>query len=473
MPRRLALLVLGCVSAACSQSTTPSAPPAPAPPPLVSGLDTATFDTSVRPQDDLFRFVNGGWLTSTEIPPDKAAYGGFFEAFDRSQEQLKVLVETAAAGGHAPGSDSQKIGDFYTAFMDEARAEQLGLSPLAPELKTIQALSTKADLAKYLARQAKLSIGGAPLGAGVDGDAKDPTRNTLYIGQGGIGLPDRDYYLKDDAKLKEYRAKYVTYITTVLTAAQVPDPAKAAADILAFETRLARAHWTNVESRDAVKTYNKVAVADLPKEFPGLDWSAWTGEMAIAAAPAVVIAQPSFVKALATIVAATPVERWKPYLTFHAVDRFAPYLHSALVNARFDFRNRTLQGVAELQPRWKRALNNLDATVGELLGKTYVEKHFTPAAKARMDTLIENLRAAYREGIDGLEWMGPETKKEAHAKLAAFRPKIGYPSKWRDYSKVEIKRDDLVGNMMRALEADSAFDLGKRRQADRSRGMGR
>ncbi len=461
MPRRLALLVLGCVSAACSQPSAPAATPAPAPPPLVSGLEAASFDRTVRPQDDLFRFVNGGWLARTEIPADKPAYGGFYEAFDCSQEQLKVLVEAAASGQHAAGSDNQKIGDFYTAFMDEARAEQLGLQPLRPELQAIQALSTKADLARYFAHQAKLSMGGTPLGAGVDGDAKDPTRNTLYIGQGGIGLPDRDYYLKDDPKLKEYRTKYVAYITTVLTAAQVPDPAKAAADILAFETRLARAQWTNVESRDAVKTYNKVALADLPTQFPGLDWAAWTAEMGIATAPAVVVAQPSFVKALAATVAATPVDQWKPYLTFHAVDRFAPYLHAALVTARFDFRSRTLQGVAELQPRWKRALNNLDATVGELLGKAYVEKHFTPAAKARMDTLIENLRTAYREGIDGLEWMGPETKKEAHAKLAAFRPKIGYPSKWRDYSKVEIRRDDLVGNMMRALEADSLFDLAK------------
>jgi len=458
MPRFAAALALVLVSAACSQ---PAAPPAAPRPPLVSGLDAATFDRTVRPQDDLFRFVNGGWLARTEIPADKPAYGGFYEAFDRSQEQLKVLVEAAAAGQHAAGSDNQKIGDFYTAFMDEARVEQLGLGPLEAELKAIQALSTRAELARYFARQAKLGIGGAPLGAGVDGDAKEPTRNTLYIGQGGIGLPDRDYYLKDDARLKEYRAKYVAYITTILDAARVPGPATAAADILAFETRLARAHWTNVESRDAVKTYNKVAVADLPAQFPGLDWAAWLGEMGIASAPAVVVAQPSFVKALAGTVASTPVERWKPYLTFHLVDRFAPYLHRALVEARFDFRNRTLQGVAELQPRWKRALNNLDQTVGELLGKAYVEKHFTPAAKARMDTLIENLRAAYKDGIDGLEWMGPETRKEAHAKLAAFRPKIGYPSKWRDYSKVEIRRDDLLGNMMRALEADSLFDLAK------------
>jgi putative endopeptidase len=461
MCRSRALLVLSLASAACSGPSAPAPAPAPPRPPLVSGLDAASFDRSVRPQDDLFRFVNGGWLQRTEIPADKPAYGGFYEAIDRTQEQLKSLVEATASGQHPAGSDAQKIGDFYTAFMDEARAEALGITPLAPEFAAIDALATKTDLARYFARQMKLGIGGAPLAPYVDGDAKDPAQNTLYLNQGGIGLPDRDYYLKADAKLREYRDKYLAYVTATLEAAQVANAAAAARDIVAFETRLARAHWTNVESRDAVKTYNKVALADLATQFPGMDWAAWIAELGIGGAPAVVVSQPSYVKAFAATVASQPVERWKPYLKFHALDRFAPYLSAALVESRFDFRGRTLQGVAELQPRWKRALTNLDQTVGELLGKIYVEKHFTPAAKARMDAMVENLRAAYREGIDGLTWMGPETRQEAHAKLAAFRPKVGYPSKWRDYSTVAIRRDDLVGNMTRALLAGAAFDLGK------------
>jgi putative endopeptidase len=461
MPRCPILIVFALVSAACSQPPEPAAPAAAPPPPLVSGFDVAAFDRSVRPQDDLFRFVNGGWLSRTEIPADKPAYGGFYEAFDRTQEQLKVLVEGVAAGQHAAGSDAQKIGDFYHAFMDEARAEQLGIAPLAPEFAAIDALATKSDLARYFARQMQLGIGGAPFSPFVDGDAKDPTTSTLYLNQGGIGLPDRDYYLKADPKLQEYRTKYAAYITAALEAAKVDGAAQAARDIVAFETRLARAHWTNVESRDAVKTYNRVAASDLPKQFPGLDWAAWLDALGLAGAPAVVVSQPSYAKAFAAAVASQPVDRWKPYLKFHAIDRFAPYLQASLVNTRFDFRGKTLQGVAELQPRWKRALGNLDQGLGELLGKLYVEKHFTPAAKARMDTLVENLRAAYREGIDGLDWMSPETKKEAHAKLAAFRPKIGYPSKWRDYSAVEIRRDDLVGNMTRALLAGAAHDLGK------------
>ena len=460
MPIALLVLALALLASACSQPATPAAP-APAPPPLTSGLDPATFDKAVRPQDDLFTHVNGAWLAKTEIPADKPSYGGFYEAHDRTQEQLRVLVEAAAKTPGASGSAQQKIGDFFTAFMDEKRADELGITPLAPEFAVIDRIATKQDLATYFARQLELGIGGAPIQGGVEGDAQDPTHNVFYTSQGGLGLPDRDYYLKDDPKLKEYRTKYVAYVAAMLTAAGMSDAAKAAAGVMAIETSLARAHWTNVENRDAVKTYNKVATADLPTRFPGLDWAAWSAELGVSSAPHIIVSQPSYFAAFAKSVATTPVDQWKPYLKFHAIDRFTPYLSASLVNTRFDFRGRTLQGIQELQPRWRRALTNLDSAVGELLGKLYVETHFTPAAKARMDTLVENLRRAYGQGIDGLEWMGPETKKEAHAKLAAFRPKIGYPAKWRDYSAVEIKKDDLVGNMMRALTADAAFQLGK------------
>ena len=460
----IARLVCPAAAAALLASTacSPSAPPdRPAPAPLTSGLDAGSFDRSVRPQDDLFRFVNGGWLARTEIPPDKASYGGFVEAFDRTQEQLKALVEAAAATPGAPGSPQQKIGDFYTAFMDEARADRLGISPLADEFARIDALTTRADLAAYFARQLKLGIGGAVIEGGVEGDAQEPTRSVLYVSQGGLGLPDRDYYLKDDAKLKEIRTKYAAYVAAMLQAAGVADAAAEAARVVALETTLARAHWTTVENRDAVKTYNRVALADLPAQFPGFDWAAWTTALGIQQAPHLIVSQPSYLAALAKAVAARPVDAWKPHLKFHAVDRFAPYLSTALVNARFDFRGKTLQGIEQIQPRWKRALGTMDIALGELLGQVYVERHFTPAAKARMDVLVEHLRTAYREGIDGLEWMGPETKKEAQAKLAAFRPKIGYPSKWRDYSAVDIRRDDLLGNILRALDADAAFQLGK------------
>ena len=460
MLRSIAACAVLSLTCACSQPTAPAAP-VEAPPPLTSGFDAATFDKTTRPQDDLYKYVNGGWLAKTEIPADKASYGGFVEANDRTQEQLRALVEAVAKTPAAAGTPQQKIGDFFTAFMDEGKADALGIAPLASELARIDAITTKASLATYFARQLKLGIGGTVIQGGVEGDAQEPTRSVLYVSQGGIGLPDRDYYLKADPKLKDIRAKYVDYVTAMLTAASVPDAKAAAAGVMALENSLASAHWTNVENRDAVKTYNRVAVKDLATRFPGMDWTAWTTELGVASAPHIIVSQPSFFAAFAKTVASRPVDQWKAHLKFHAIDRFAPYLSSTLVNTRFDFRGKTLQGIQTLQPRWRRALTNMDATLGELLGQVYVEKHFSPAAKVRMDLLVENLRTAFKQGIDGLEWMSPETKKEAQAKLAAFRPKIGYPTKWRDYSAVEIRKDDLTGNMLRAIEADAAFQLAK------------
>ena len=445
---------------ACSSPST-STPPATAPAPLTSGLDVASFDKTVRPQDDLFRHVNGGWLARTEIPADKASVGGFTDAYDRTQEQLKAIVDQAAATGGAPGTPAQKIGDFYISFMDEGRADQLGITPLKGELDRINALASKTDLVAYMARQFVLGVDGTPILGGVDGDAQAPTQSVLYLFQGGLGMPDRDYYLSSDPKLVAVRAKYRTYLQALLEAAGTAN-AKAEADgVLALESTLARAHWTQVESRDAVKTYNRVALKDLPAKFPGIDWTAWTTALGVQGAPHLIVSQPSYIVALGKAIEATPLARWKSHLTAHTVDRFAPYLSSTLVDTRFEFRGKALQGIQALQPRWKRAIANLDAALGEQLGQLYVEQHFRPAAKARMDQLVANLRAAFKAGIDQLEWMGPETRRQAQAKLAAFRPKIGYPSKWRDYSAVEIRKDDLAGNMLRALEANARFELAK------------
>jgi putative endopeptidase len=459
MSRSLALILTTALTAACSRGGTdaPAAPPE-QPTPLVSGLDIAGFDSSVRPQDDLYRHVNGGWLDKTQIPPDRGRYGGFIEAMDHTQDRLRAIVEAAAK--KTDGADEQKLGDFFTAFMDETTVNGLGRKPLEPELARIAAVTTNAELVDQMARMMMLNMT-TPMGGFVDGDAGDPTTGVLYLSQSGLGLPDREYYLADDAKLKDYRAKYLAHVTRMLTLAGQPSPGAAAKDIVALETRIARAHWTRVESRDAVKTYNKVSMADLGTQFPGFDWGRWTHAVGLPEVKAVIVRQPSYVKAMAAMMNEVPVDRWKPYLAFHAVSALAPYLSADFVEANFDFYGRTLQGTEEMQPRWKRALNNLDDTLGELLGKVYVDQHFKPEAKARMEKLVEDLRSAFREGIEGLDWMGPETKKEAQAKLAAFRPKIGYPNKWRDYSQVEIKPDDLVGNMMRAWMADSVYQLGK------------
>ena len=454
---RLCLILL-CLAVACARPADAPAPAASTP--LVSGLDPESFDRNVRPQDDLFHHVNGAWLAKTEIPADKASYGAFDILFDKAQADLRTIVEDAGKSASAPGSEAQKIGDFYESFMNEARVEELGLAPMTAELDAIDALKTKTDLARHFARFFKLNLINPMIGY-VDGDAQQPTHDILYVYQGGLGLPDRDYYFKNDDKLKEYREKYVAFLTTILKFAGDATPEKSAREIFVLETRLAQAHWTNVENRDAVKTYNKVTVADLAKQFPGFDWNAWTTELGVSSIPAVVVNQPSYVKALAAAVNELPVDAWKPYLKASLLNGFAPYLNKAIVDAEFGFYNTTLRGVTEQQPRWKRAVNTLNGNMGEMLGKLYVEKHFKPEAKARMEGLVGKLREAYRLGIDKLEWMGAETKKEAQSKLAKFNPKIGYPNKWRDYSRLEIKKDDLAGNVIRAFLHENAYQLGK------------
>jgi predicted metalloendopeptidase len=405
--------------------------------------------------------VNGTWLKKTEIPADKSSYGSFDLLIDRSQEDLKRIVEDAAkAANKSPGSEPQKIGDFYDSFMNEAKVEELKLKPLEAELAAIDRIASKSDLARYFGRMFKLNVIN-PLIGFVDGDAKRPDHETLYVFQGGLGLPDRDYYLKPDPPLKAYREKYVAFLTTLLQLSNQSSPAATAKQIYAVEERLARAHWTNVESRDAVKTYNNIAVADLPKQFPGFDWAAWIGELGVSQAPSLIISQPSYVKAFATLVNELPVETWKPYIRAALLNGFAPYLHKELANAEFAFYGQTLRGVKEMEPRWKRAVNTINGNLGEMLGKLYVDRHFKPEAKARMEQLVQNLREAFRDGIDQLEWMTPETKKQAQEKLAKFRPKIGYPNKWRDYSRVQIVKDDLVGNVARAFIAESEFQLAK------------
>jgi len=419
------------------------------------------MDRSVRPEDDLFLHANGGWLAKTEIPADKASWGSFDMLFEKSQNDLRVLTEEIVqAADRAPGTDAQKVGDFYQSFLDEARVESLGATPLASELAAIDGLKTKTDLARYLAHAFKLNLTN-PLVGFVDGDAGDPTREILYVFQGGLGMPDRDYYLKDEPRLTQYRVQYLAFLTTVLKMIAVPAPEFAAQDIFRLERRLAESHWTNVESRDAVKTYNKVAMGDLAKQFPGFDWDAWTKELGIASAPALVVNQPSYVKAFAAVVGELPVERFKPYLKASLVNGFAPYLSKAFVDTEFEFYGKALRGVKELQPRWKRGINTINGNIGEILGKLYVARHFTPEAKARMEQLVENLRGAYKESIDSLDWMSPETRAQAQEKLARFRPKIGYPSKWRDYSKLEVKKDDLVGNVMRAFIVENEYQLAK------------
>jgi predicted metalloendopeptidase len=437
--------------------------------PRTLGIDTTNFDRSIRPQDDFFRFVNGTWLTKTDIPSDASSWGAFNELTEKSRTAIHGILEDAAKSNAPAGSEQRKSGDFYASYMDSARVEQLGIAPLTPELNTIAKLSSTKELPRTFAHFARLGVGN-PFGVAVNQDPKNSTVNIVQVNQGGLGLPDRDYYLRNDAAITRVRDAYVAYITRLFTLANQPDPAGAAQRILALETEIAKSHWDRARSRDRNATYNKMTVAELAAATPAYDWNAYLNAAGLGAAKDVIVRQPDYVKAMNAVFADTPVATWREYLTFKLLDDYSDELPAAFQDARFEFRNKTLAGQQEMAPRWKRATVEVEGALGEATGKLYVEKYFPPAAKARMDQLVKNLLAAYRVGIDSLEWMSPETKKAAQEKLAHFTVKIGYPSKWRDYSKLAIKRDDLMGNAMRSAQFrydDMASRLGK--PVDRTR----
>ena len=427
---------------------------------LGSGIDTSGFDTAVRPQDDLFGYVNGGWIERTEIPADKSNYGSFAVLADNAERDLRAIIEEAAADkSHHEGSDAQKIGDMYSSFMDTARIEKLGARPLAPEFRRIDAIRDRAGLVRYLAHAERFNFN-MPFNGTVNRDARDTTRYITYWNQGGLGLPDRDYYLKADAKFVGYRDAYLKYIEHVLSLAGVHDAHAAAAMILKLETRLAEAQWSREENRDPVKTYNRYDVEQASKLMPGFDWAAFEAALAMKTGE-VVISQPSYFATLARLFDEVPLGDWKTYFKYQAIDAVAPDLSEAFVQAHFDLHSKTLRGVAENRPRWKRGVAAVEDSMGELAGKLYVARHFSPQSKARVDALVKNILGAMDESIDGLVWMGPETKRRAHEKLAKYTVKIGYPDKWRDYSKLEIRAGDLYGNVMRAAEFEANRQLAK------------
>jgi putative endopeptidase len=454
-----ALLALSAVAGAQQQQGTPRA----------LGIDTTNFDHSVRPQDDFFRFVNGTWLKKTAIPADASSWGAFNELTEKSRTALHSILENAAKTQAPAGSDQRKVGDLYASFMDSARVETLGIKPLQSEFAEISALKSNAQLPTTFAHFARLGLQN-PFAVNVGQDPKNSSVNIVQIGQSGLGLPDRDYYLRQDPKIAETRTAYVAYITKLLTLANQPDPAGAAGRILALETAIARPQWDRAKSRDRDLSYNKMNVAQLASATPAYDWHAYLNAAALGAATDVVVRQPDYVKAMNDILAKTPTQTWRDYLTFKLLDRYANELPAAFAQARFDFRDKTLSGQQEMSPRWKRGVNAVEASLGEVAGKLYVEHYFTPEAKSRMDALVKNIIAAYKVGIDSLEWMSPETKRQAQDKLAHFTVKIGYPDKWRDYSKLTIERGDLLGNATRTAEFqydDMASHLGE--PVDRSR----
>ena len=429
---------------------------------LAAGVATEYIDPSVRPQDDFYDYLNGKWMKTVEIPADKSSWGSFAKLRDDTLPQLRGIIEKSAAGKPAKGTDAQRIGDYYASFMDEAKLEQLGITPLNGELAKIAALKDKSELPALLAHLARIGVN-VPYDFGIHQDNKDSTKYVADIYQSGLGMPDRDYYLKaDDAKLADAKAKYLTHVEKVLAMAGDKNAAADAKAIVDFETEIAKVQWTKVELRDPVKAYNKVALADMAKVAPDYDWSSYLQATGIAGKTTyVIVSQPTYLKGFAEISNKTPLDTWKAYLTMHLVDAYANYLNKAFVDERFDFYGKTLSGVKEMEPRWKRGVGAIERSQGEALGKLYVAQYFPPERKARMEALVKNLLAAYKQSIDKLDWMSPATKKEAQAKLAKFTPKIGYPNKWKDYSALVVKRDDLVGNVMRSRDVEYNRELNK------------
>jgi putative endopeptidase len=430
---------------------------------LSSGLDTAKFDHSVRPQDDFYRYVNGGWLKSAQIPADQSSWNAFQELREDSRNALHQLFEDASKSQAKPRTPERQVGDLYASYMDSARVEQLGIAPLASRLRSISQMIVKSQLPAVFAHFARLGVYG-PMGVFVGADAKHSNDNIVQITQSGLGLPDRDYYLKQDPKMSSARAAYVAYITRMLTLAKQADPEGAANHILALETELATPQWDRARNRDRNATYNKVTIAELSAMTPSFNWTRYLTEGGLSKARDVVIRQPDYVKAVDSIIAKTPVSTWREYLTFHLLDSFADVLPASFVQASFEFHGKTLSGQEELATRWKRAVDGTESDLGEAAGTLYISKYFKPEAKARMDALVKNIINAYAVGIDSLEWMSPETKAQAKEKLAHFKVKIGAPDKPRDYSSIVIKRDDLFGNELRSREfqyEDMATRLGK------------
>ncbi|MDQ3522438.1 MAG: peptidase M13 [Gemmatimonadota bacterium] len=418
--------------------------------PRALGVDVANFDRSVRPQDDFFRYLNGGWLQKTPIPADRASYGSFTELADRSEAALRTIIEEAAAApGSARGSDAQKVGYFYRSYMDTARIETLGVRPLRPELDRIANLGNRAALPEQFAHLQRIGVQ-TPFSFSVGQDARQADRYIAYVSQSGLGLPDRDYYFNQGAKFAETRTAYGRYVEQLLQLAGERDPAAAARAIVALETKLAGSHWDRVRNRDREATYNLRTVAQLNTMTPGFAWAPFLRAAGGESTPAVVVRQPDYLEALNREFTATPLDTWKQYMRFKLLDSYASVLSRPFVQAQFNFRSRTLQGVEEERPRWKRGVGAVQGAMGEMVGRMYVERNFQPAARARMQQLVDNLMVAFREGIDELEWMSPETKVQAQAKLASFNTKIGYPDQWRDYAALEVRAGDAVGNATRA-----------------------
>lgn len=432
---------------------------------LNSGIEQRGMDRSVRPQDDLFLAGNGEWIKHTPIPAEKSTYGAFEILGDLSQQHVREIFQETTTGNYPEGSEEQKIGDFFRSYMNTKVTEALGVQPLGEELAKVDAIASVDDLVRHWGYLQTLAVT-TPVGFYVDQDDKQSDQHLAAIIQSGLSLPDRDYYLEDSPKYVAARAALTTYISQVFELADLSADPNIASELLHLEKQIAEHHWERTELRDAVKRYNKHTIEELQERAPGIAWRNYFTAAGAEDLSDVNVNTPSFVEALQEIIAATPLETWKQYTRYHIIDSYATALSDDFVAANFDLYGKQLRGMEELKPRWKRAVEAIAGArgmgaLGEAVGRIYVERHFPPEAKVRMDVLVKNLLQAFEESIDQLEWMTPETKQRAHEKLKKINTKIGHPTKWRDYSALVVREDDLVGNLLRSAKVEHQRMLDK------------
>lgn len=419
------------------------------------GFDISGMDTTVKPGDDFYKFANGTWESKTQIPSDRVRYGNFDKLAELSENRTRAIIEAAAADKAAAG-EKAKIGAAYRAFMDEATIEKLDSKPIQPWLDGVKKVKTKDEFTALMGKSSTTPYADL-ISLGISVDAKNPQRYAVYAGTGGTSLPDRDYYL--DAKFADKKAAYLVYVEKMLTLAGWEKPAENAKAIVDFETKLAEASWTRVERRNRDKTYNPATLAELQAMTPGYDWNRYLVGTELPKLDRVIVTTNTSFPKYAKIYADTPLETLKAWQAFKVIDGGAGMLSKRFADAQFEFRNKTLAGQPEQRPRWKRAVAQVNGMLGEAVGKEYVAAYFPPESKAKMLDLVANVRSALKTRIDNLDWMGPETKVKAQDKLAKFTVKIGYPDKWRDYSKLEIKENDAYGNMIRTGAWDYRHDV--------------
>jgi putative endopeptidase len=435
------------------ETAAPASPPAPKPTIGDYGFDETGMDRNVAPGDDFYDYANGTWTKNTPIPADKSNYGMFTLLDDLSKQRTQEILDTAKT------DPSSKIGNAYVAYLDAPTVEAQGLAPIKPWLDAIKAVKTRADYVAVFAQSARNGVS-RPFGGYVGQDDKAPENYIFTLTQGGLGMPDRDYYLQPGEKMETTRKAYVAHLTRMFELAGETDGAKRAAALMAFETEIAKVHWTRVDSRDAEKTYNKMTLAELTRLAPGFDFATMFKAAGVNA-DSLLVSQPSAIKGEAALIAKAPLAVLKDQLLIRSLDNFADYLPDAIGNESFAFYGTTLNGTPQREERWKRGVTFVKGSLGEELGKIYVAKYFPPETKAAADQLVKNVLAAMGRRIDGLPWMSAEAKARAHKKLAAFTPKIGYPDKWRDYAGLEIERGDLFGNALRSNQFDYDYMVGK------------